>query len=45
MHFCLLGSRYQNDILGWLLIVYSLAVIICTNYCYMQKLSSLHAHT
>jgi hypothetical protein len=25
-------SRYQNDILGWLLIVYSLAVTIYTNY-------------
>jgi hypothetical protein len=37
-------SRYQNGILGWLLIVYSLTVTVCANYCCMQELSSLHAH-
>jgi len=35
----------QSDILDWLFILYGLAVTICTNYCNMQKLSSLHAHT
>lgn len=38
-------SIYQNDIFVWLLIVYSLTVTIFTNYCYVQKLNSLHART
>ena len=38
-------SIYQNYILGWLLVLYSLAVTVCAKYCNMQKLSSLHAHT
>jgi hypothetical protein len=38
-------SVYQNNIVGWLLIVYSLAGTTCSNYCNIQELSSLHANT